>query len=488
MDDSRCARRVALESVKFSNYTHARLWLDRYLTLQTRDDADKDEKKEAKDAAIELIQVLETKALVPEGYESALNRRIQHLRDDPTRVTVIVVYRCVGRLAAGLGEAGVLENGLAIQHTWGLPYLPGPSLKGVAAAAAHKLVEETTWSKTGGEDGAKGEAATLLFGDVDWRGSVEFLDGWFVPDEFKKAPYHLDIMTPHNSSYYQGKSAHATPTGQDSPVPVSFLSASGHYAVALSASHEAAEAGWLDAAKDLLDMGLEQLGIGAKTNAGYGRLVPDSKRLEALDDAVSKHNEFLQLASARLSELLARGLDEDLKRKKSAARLCDQLRKLAGGSLGDMKVSEFFGSKKICAVLTEHPDNDHLSARHVHDALQDVLKRNATIQSWAAGQQGNVEIGRSRGQLEKAASWANVTPNSPSPNDTAAPAPKSPLLEMFAEASQLTDVAQALLSRAFDQNNELDAQLLDALEQEVDQLDDDGATTIWLDMLDRVNE
>lgn len=273
MTDSRYARRKALKSVEFSKYTHARLWLDRYLTLQTRDDVSKPKKDEAKHAATELIQTLAEQAKVPDGYERALLRRIQHLRDDPTRVTVFVLYRCVGRLAAGLGEAGVLENGLAIQHTWGLPYLPGPSLKGVAAAAAHKLVEEPTWHKAGSDDGEKGEAAKLLFGDVDWRGSVEFLDAWFVPGKTDDAPYHLDIMTPHNSSYYQGKTIDATPTGQDSPIPVSFLSSSGHYAVALSASHEAAEAGWLTAAQELLKMGLEQLGIGAKTNAGYGRMV-----------------------------------------------------------------------------------------------------------------------------------------------------------------------------------------------------------------------
>ena len=405
MTDPRRARRAALESVEFSTDTHARLWLDRYLTLQTRDDASKPDKDEAKRAATDLIQTLDQHALVPAGYERALRRRIEHLRDDPTRVTAFVLYRCVGRLAAGLGEAGVLENGLAIQHAWGLPYLPGPSLKGVAAAAAHKLVEEPTWHKTGGEDGAKGEAATLLFGDVDWRGSVEFLDGWFVPDKSNKAPYHLDIMTPHNSSYYQGKSAHATPTGQDSPVPVSFLSASGYYAVALSASHEAAEAGWLDAAMQLLELGLQRLGIGAKTNAGYGRM-----------EKVDQDHDYCEILNPKPPPTIAQ-----IAESRFALQTQREHQQWVAGHVKD---------------ATPHDSFDEVDLEYL------ALMRRRYFNDWSRGK-GGVDIGGKK--LKTYAAWLGAAPE---------PEPDRP--DELAKSASSTDDAPAELSALLETDSHAD--------------------------------
>jgi hypothetical protein len=53
----------------------------------------------------------------------------------------------------------------------------------------------------------------------------------------------------------------------DDPNPIGFLSVSGTYLIVVEGDPD-----WTGAAMELLQKGLVDLGIGAKTNAGYGRL------------------------------------------------------------------------------------------------------------------------------------------------------------------------------------------------------------------------
>jgi hypothetical protein len=77
------------------------------------------------------------------------------------------------------------------------------------------------------------------------------------------------VITVHHEGYYQdGKEP---PADWDSPTPVPFLSATGSYLVAVSGP-----SGWDDAAMKLLRLALKEMGVGAKTSSGYGRLTLDS--------------------------------------------------------------------------------------------------------------------------------------------------------------------------------------------------------------------
>src|ERR1700680_515711 len=47
------------------------------------------------------------------------------------------------RLIVGLGSENVLETGIRLHHTYGLPVIPGSALKGLAAHYCHEI-----WGKT----------------------------------------------------------------------------------------------------------------------------------------------------------------------------------------------------------------------------------------------------------------------------------------------------------------------------------------------------
>jgi CRISPR-associated protein Cmr6 len=265
-------RRTVLARVGRDATTNAGLWLDKYVTSLRLPGAEKGE-----DPGTAIRTLLEEAAStpVPEGYESALARRralIEKLDGGfEGGVTRVFTAEARGRLVVGLGTEAVRETNLALLHTWGVPYLPGSALKGLASAAAHGLSGEASWKKEGKER-EHGEDHALLFGDTRRAGSVVFHDAWWVPEPSDtKLPLDLDVMTVHHPDYYRdGKTA---PADWDEPNPVAFLTARGRYLVALSGPEA-----WVRRASEWLSLGLDRLGLGAKTQAGYGRMTLAAER------------------------------------------------------------------------------------------------------------------------------------------------------------------------------------------------------------------
>lgn len=148
-----------------------------------------------------------------------------------------------------LASPGPLEVGLALDHLYGFPVLPGSSLKGLALRAAR--------TRDAGE-------ARLRFGTQDAAGAVVLLDGlpiepWTVA---------LDVMTPHLGRWYRGD---GVPDDTESPVPVNFLSIGPGSAFEVwLVARGAGGSAHLEAAVHDLEEGLDALGLGAKTAAGYG--------------------------------------------------------------------------------------------------------------------------------------------------------------------------------------------------------------------------
>ncbi|WP_027883023.1 type III-B CRISPR module RAMP protein Cmr6 [Meiothermus rufus] len=165
-------------------------------------------------------------------------------------------------LAIGLGNKSPLENGLAIHHTYGVPYLPGSAIKGLLRRAADKsnLSKEQKDVLFGEEPDPKrksqGSAAHLVY----W-------DGWLDPTSSQ--PFQKDVITVHHPGYYAG--GKTWPTDFDDPNPVAFLSVRPGVKFHLALSSPDPEAtSWLHLAAELLQYGLQHLGLGGKTNAGYG--------------------------------------------------------------------------------------------------------------------------------------------------------------------------------------------------------------------------
>jgi len=167
-------------------------------------------------------------------------------------------------LAIGLGNKTPLENGLAIHHTYGVPYLPGSALKGLARRVAPKQLSE--------------EDSRVLFGSAESAGFIVFWDGWLDPAYQK--PFQKDVITVHHPGYYKG--GQAWPTDFDDPNPVAFLSVRPgvKFHLALS-SPDLKATSWLYLAAGLLYYGLEHLGLGGKTNAGYGYFEVEKPKSQA---------------------------------------------------------------------------------------------------------------------------------------------------------------------------------------------------------------
>lgn len=187
----------------------------------------------------------------------------------------------ISPLAIGHGGGGVLETGLALHRIYGIPYLPATALKGLAVHYAHGVLgAESSLSslKQSGSD------AKTLFGSQESAGFVRFHDAFITPETAGNS-LKLDVLAPHHQDYNgiviaegNERKQHSAPRDDDSPVPIPFLTARGDFRVVLTCEGDLEPAmKWLEIAKSILLQALKQEGIGAKTNAGYGRLIENKK-------------------------------------------------------------------------------------------------------------------------------------------------------------------------------------------------------------------
>jgi CRISPR type III-B/RAMP module RAMP protein Cmr6 len=188
------------------------------------------------------------------------------------------------RMVTGLGErANAHEIGIALHGTYGWPVIPGSTLKGATRAwAGQFLDEQTPW--TGPDLRPTAVVINRMFGPAPpgtapaaraelHAGSLDVLDALPAGEPMRVT---VDGLTPHVQPYY------AEDTGPDgrpttapgewhNPVPNSFLTVSGgRFAVDVIGPQADCErfAAWCQAACD-------DLGVGAKTGAGYGYLLSD---------------------------------------------------------------------------------------------------------------------------------------------------------------------------------------------------------------------
>jgi CRISPR-associated protein Cmr6 len=177
------------------------------------------------------------------------------------------------RMIVGLGSESVLETAIALHHTYGVPFIPGSALKGLAHHyATHHWLRHPADTPNAALTQQRTRELDELFGTMALSGCVAFHDAWYVPGSVRHDhPLCDDGMTPHHPTYYtkRGKGdPAATPTDFDDPNPVGFLSATGKYLVAVQGPNEA----WTSLALTILTGALADWGVGAKTSSGYGRL------------------------------------------------------------------------------------------------------------------------------------------------------------------------------------------------------------------------
>lgn len=233
--------------------SHAGLWYDRAFRVGTQAD----------DKAAKAKLVTDTAAIpVPALYHAFYAQWQEQLAGYGA---VARTARINGRLVLGIGNASVIEAGITLHHTYGTPFVPGSALKGLCAHYAAAYMQP---------DWARGSSAhNTLFGQGGDKnadmGCVTFFDALYIPGSAPgNRPLAEDVVTIHHQSYYNKPGALLAPSDFDDPEIVPFLSVSGSYLVALKGDDV-----WVTAAWQILAHALVELGAGAKTAAGYGRMV-----------------------------------------------------------------------------------------------------------------------------------------------------------------------------------------------------------------------
>jgi CRISPR-associated protein Cmr6 len=243
------------------------LILQKYLT-QPSDPA---EKRALFDAAVMASRNESLRALYSEAFA-------RWSRSSPqSGVYRTEQFSTTGRLAVGLGSERVLETGLRLHHTYGLPIIPGSALKGLASHYCHDVWGESHAEVPPEENRLfrrTGTYHSLLFGTTEDGGVIAFHDALITPESLNNGALRLDVMTPHHLKWQNNE---APPTDFDSPIPVSFLSVSGTFEIRLSwagpidTARDKSEA-WTPLAMRILCEALAEWGVGGKTSSGYGRL------------------------------------------------------------------------------------------------------------------------------------------------------------------------------------------------------------------------
>ena len=221
----------------------------------------------------------------------------------------------------GLGNEHPLENGFAFLNPYGLPYLAGSGVKGVLRQAARELASGEWGDSHGWEqekihllERKKKPAIALtvldvLFGreadggdnrDSDHvRGALSF---WDALPQIPGDHLAVDIMTPHQSHYYQQKTDRksgdsATPHDSGQPNPISFLtlppSTRFAFYVQCDLAHLqrlapdlAHDQRWQTLLTKAFEHAFEWLGFGAKTAVGYGAMQVDERARSQREEAV----------------------------------------------------------------------------------------------------------------------------------------------------------------------------------------------------------
>ncbi|NOZ30006.1 MAG: type III-B CRISPR module RAMP protein Cmr6 [Chloroflexi bacterium] len=243
-------RRGRFEDIEAQSTTHAGLWLDKFIAGFERQDGSPPQGTLVK----EVSRISE-----PKPYVRFFQRWKEALRECGVKEEHLREAKALGRLAVGLGGEAVLETAITLHHTYGVPYIPGSALKGLAASYARRRLEGDEWSRNGW-------AYQAVFGDTDEAGYVTFFDALYVPGSGHKGKaLWPDVITVHHREYYSGEKK--PPADWDSPNPVPFLSATGRYLVALQGDDA-----WVEKVFDILGHALMEEGIGARTSSGYGRM------------------------------------------------------------------------------------------------------------------------------------------------------------------------------------------------------------------------
>lgn len=230
--------------------------------LEKQDDND----KEVKTQHIESICKIPASAFYRHAYERWRDAVADTQRFHAQILTLET------RLFIGLTGGGLLETGCAVSHSYGMPYIPGSSIKGVVNAQVRRSLFAKHYA----------DACNEIFGAEPSQehpdglaGLLSFYDAWWVPDSAGK-PFVEEVVTTHHLDYYGNEGA-VPASDLDSPVPNAQIAVQGQFLLVIEGPSD-----WLKLAAQMLRDALTTQGLGAKTRSGYGVFRYDEAPNQAL--------------------------------------------------------------------------------------------------------------------------------------------------------------------------------------------------------------
>ena len=275
----------------------------------------------------------------PAAHAAALVARrdevLNDLRQDQQTHSRSLTGAVVWRMIVGMGNPNPLETSLTLHKQYGIPLVPGSAVKGLTRNGrllnigaqigvyplspedyagrrgrreptplemlegfllsgeelersnlllklrADKAVLEAIASASSPSPVTDAETELLLkeyaesfrcaFGTTLVKGKVVFLDALPLPGW----TYEVDVMTPHYGEYYSDKQNKTPPADWLDPNPVTFLTIgkNSRFRFDVTGKDDALlgeVVGWVENA-------LSELGIGGKTNAGFGEVIEVNK-------------------------------------------------------------------------------------------------------------------------------------------------------------------------------------------------------------------
>ncbi len=233
------------------------LWFNYFIELD-------DKNKPDKDTLAKQLPVAGINELL-EGYHER-SKHLLTVLDQQGYCCRTASVHTESRLAAGMGNPNPTENGMTFQYPLGFPIIPGSSQKGVTAIYAEMFEgKEQNDPDRMRIFGSSHENAGGLVQNTG-KGSVLFFDAYPVP-AYKKL-LEFDIMNPHYEPYYS-TGGENPPADYYSPVIIKFLTVPAGIPFCFQMASRSSED--LDTAWKWLREALTIIGIGGKTNVGYGR-------------------------------------------------------------------------------------------------------------------------------------------------------------------------------------------------------------------------
>ncbi len=279
-------RKKIKDHIRTAHNPHPGLFLQKGLIQIEGDQSSSTEGQNPKSKHIEKLCQLP----VQDRYRNAFKRWLAFT--DNKKQFRRAAFNVESRLLIGLSGTGALETGCAINHCYGMPYIPGSSIKGAIRAWAREHL------------GKQSDVIRQLLGGTDdeqlpdLSGVVNIYDAWWIPEPGDSPPFSQDVITCHHPDYYANSGAKPA-SDLDSPVPNALIGVDGSFFFVVQGRPE-----YTNSIFSIMENALGENGIGAKKKAGYGFMSLNNQwNMEHI------------LAGEELLQVTARILEEKLKKE-----------------------------------------------------------------------------------------------------------------------------------------------------------------------------